>query len=85
MQQAKQAQQPSESQHQNNVLSIETPLSVTVARQQIPLAQVLGLTPGTILRFDKPCTEPLSIEVVGKEVAKGQAVKVGERMGVRIS
>lgn len=74
-----------DSQHQNNVLSIETPVSVTVARQQVPLGEVLGITPGAILRFDKRCTEPLSIEVAGKEVATAKAVTLGERMGVRIS
>lgn len=71
--------------HEMNVLSIETPVSLTIAHKTLALSQVLDIAPGTLLRFDKSCLEPLSAEVAGKEVAKATAVQIGDQIGFRVA
>ena len=68
-----------------NVLSIQTPISVTVARKSMPVSEILELVPGAILRFEKRCSDPLVLEADGKRIARAKAVTVGDRMGVRIA
>lgn len=68
-----------------NVLSIRTPVSVTVVRKSVPVSEILNLVPGAILRFDKRCSDPLVLEADDKPIAEAKAVTVGDRMGVRIA
>ena len=67
-----------------SVLEIDTTASVVLARKSISLEEVLSLTSGTMLPFEKGCDEPLVLEVGKKEVALGEAVKVGDKFGLRI-
>ena len=66
------------------LLRVPLRLSVTLARRKQPVEQILQLTPGAILQFDKSCEEPLELEVAGRVIAQGEAVKVGEVFGLRI-
>ncbi len=66
------------------LLRVPLKLSVTLARRKQPVGQILQLTPGAILQFDKSCEEPLDLEVAGRVIAQGEAVKVGEVFGLRI-
>ena len=68
-----------------SLLRIKVPVVVTLAKNRQPLGRIMELGPGAILQFDKPCDEPLDLEVGGKAVAAGEAVKVGDKFGIRIS
>jgi flagellar motor switch protein FliN/FliY len=68
-----------------SLLRIRVPLNVTLASTRQPISRILEIGPGTILQFGKPCDEPLSLSVGGCEVAVGEAVKVGEKFGLRIT
>ena len=37
-----------------------------------------------MLTFDAHCDEPLTLEAGGKPIAKGDAVKIGDKFGLRI-
>ncbi len=70
-----------------NVLSalrVMVPVSVHLAGKKIKLAEVIDLGPGSIITFDKACDAPLEVSIGGRPVATGEAVKVGERFGVRV-
>lgn len=70
-----------------NVLSalrVLVPVSVNLAGKKAPLRDVVELGPGSIITFDKPCDDPLEVTVGGRPFAQGDAVKVGERFGVRL-
>jgi len=70
-----------------NVLSalrVTVPVSVNLAGKKIKLAEVIDLGPGSIITFDKACDAPLEVSIGGRPVATGEAVKVGERFGVRV-
>jgi flagellar motor switch/type III secretory pathway protein FliN len=68
-----------------SLLRINVPLVVTLASRKQPVARILDLGPGSILQFDKPCDELLEIEVGGRCIARGEAVKVGDKFGIRIA
>lgn len=68
-----------------SLLKIRVPVVVTLARKTQPLGRVLELGPGSIIQFDKSYEEVLDLDVGGRPVATGQAVKVGEKFGLRIN
>ncbi|WP_237607456.1 FliM/FliN family flagellar motor C-terminal domain-containing protein [Roseimaritima sediminicola] len=70
--------------HRDHVLNLKAPVSVTLARKRLALDGVLNIVPGTMLMFDKTCDEPLELEVGGHPLATGEAVKIGDKFGLRI-
>lgn len=68
-----------------SLLHIQVPVTVTLAAQKLPVSRILELGPGAILMFEKSCEELLELEVAGKRIAQGEAVKVGDKFGIRIS
>src|SRR2546421_2871381 len=68
-----------------SLLRIEVPVVVTLAKTRQPVSRVLELAPGTILHFSKAFDEPLTVSVSGCDVAVGEAVKVGDKFGLRIA
>lgn len=78
------AQGTEHDQFANAVLSIKTPVSVTLARKKCSLERIIELVPGAMLSFDSHCDEPLILEAGGKEIATGETVKIGDKFGLRI-
>lgn len=68
-----------------SLLRIEVPVIVTLARKRQKLSRVLELGPGSIIHFDKSCEEMLDLDVADRRVATGEAVKVGDKFGLRIN
>lgn len=69
---------------QNRVLGIDTTAAVVLATKKISLAEVLSLTSGTMLPFEKGCDEPITLEIGKQKIAAGEAVKVGDKFGMRV-
>jgi flagellar motor switch protein FliM len=68
-----------------NIDDVPVQIVVELGRTNIPIADVLGLVVGSVLRLEKPAGEDLDIFVNGRLIARGEAVVVGERFGVRIT
>jgi flagellar motor switch/type III secretory pathway protein FliN len=68
-----------------SLLRVQVPVVVSLAESQRPLKKVLELSPGSIIQFTKPCDEPLTLSVGNREIAVGEAVKVGDKFGLRIT
>jgi flagellar motor switch/type III secretory pathway protein FliN len=68
-----------------SLLHIQVPVTVALASQRLPLKRILELGPGSLLQFEKSCEELLELEVNGHRVAVGEAVKVGDKFGIRVS
>src|SRR5687768_6865111 len=71
--------------YSRSLLKIKVPVTVTLASERQPLSRILELGPGAIIQFEKSCEEQLEMEVNGEKVAVGEAVKVGDKFGIRIS
>ncbi|MBI2901666.1 MAG: flagellar motor switch protein FliM [Planctomycetes bacterium] len=68
----------------DHILSLPVSATVVLAEKPVPLRFVLGLRPGDIIEFDKGVETPLDFEVTGRKIARGTAVKMGERFGIQI-
>jgi flagellar motor switch/type III secretory pathway protein FliN len=71
--------------YSRSLLKIRLPLVVKLACSKQPLGRILELGPGSIIQFDKSCEETLTLEIGDQEIALGEAVKVGEKFGLRIT
>ncbi len=67
-------------------LLMEIPLQVTVelGRAKITVENLLRLTQGSVVELNRVTGEPLDIYVNNRLVARGEAVVVKEKFGVRI-
>jgi len=68
-----------------SLLRIKVPVVVTLAEKRQPLGRIVELGPGSIIQFDKSCEEMLEMDVGERPVATGEAVKVGDKFGLRIT
>jgi len=68
-----------------SLLRIKVPVVVTLAEKRQRLSRIVELGPGSIIQFDKSCDEMLELEVGNQAVACGEAVKVGDKFGLRIT
>ncbi len=66
---------------------LDIPLEVTVelGRARMLLKDLLQIGEGSIIELEKLAGEPLEILVNNKLVARGEAVVVNEKFGIRIS
>jgi flagellar motor switch protein FliN len=66
------------------LLAIRVPVTVRLAERQMPIEKVLGLTVGAIIEFDRHADSDLDLVVSNMPIGVGNAVKCGERFGLRV-
>jgi flagellar motor switch protein FliN/FliY len=68
-------------------LLLDVPLEVTVqlGRTRMTIQELLSLGPGSVVELDKVAGEPLDIIINDRLVARGEAVVVNDKFGVRIT
>ncbi|HET6880215.1 MAG TPA: FliM/FliN family flagellar motor switch protein [Pirellulales bacterium] len=68
-----------------SLLRIKVPVIVTLAAKKQPIGRIVELGPGSIIQFDKSCEEMLEMHVNDQLVGQGEAVKVGDKFGIRLT
>ncbi|MCK5517537.1 MAG: flagellar motor switch protein FliN [Desulfobulbaceae bacterium] len=65
----------------------DIPLQVTVevGRSKILLKDLLKMDEGYVIELDKLAGDPLDLYVNSKLIARGEAVMVGEKFGIRLT
>jgi flagellar motor switch protein FliN len=71
--------------HARGLLKVCVPLQVTLASQRKSVQEIIELGPGSIVKFDKTCDQPLELMIGNRPLAHGEVVKVGDKFGLRIS
>jgi flagellar motor switch protein FliN len=69
----------------NFVLDVPVEVTIELGRKSMRIADVLKVGPGSVLELDKVSGEPLDIYVNNRLIARGEAVVIGERYGVRLT
>jgi flagellar motor switch protein FliN len=67
------------------VMDVPVELTVELGRKHVRIGEVLRLGPGSVLELNKVNGEPLDIYVNNRLIARGEAVVVGERYGIRLT
>jgi flagellar motor switch protein FliN/FliY len=68
-----------------SILKLEVPLIVVIATRMMPMKDVVNVTPGSIIELPKLADEELELLVNNKRIGSGNAVKVGENFGIRVT
>lgn len=71
--------------YSRSLLRIELPVRVVLASKKENLNNIVELASGSIIKFDKACDEMLHLQVGEQKIAVGEAVKVGDKFGIRVS
>lgn len=67
------------------LMDVKMPVSIELGRTEMPISEILGLGPGSVVELDKLAGEPVDLLVNNKVVARGEVVVVDENFGVRIT
>lgn len=71
--------------YSRSLLRVRVPVVVTLASERQPIHRILEIAPGSIIQFDKSCEEMLQLAVADRVIAEGEAVKIGDKFGLRIT
>ena len=65
----------------------EVPLqvSVDVGRARILLKDLLQMGEGYVVELDKMAGEPLDLFINGRLIARGEAVRIGDKFGIKLT
>ncbi len=69
----------------NLILDIPLKVSVELGRTKMPVSDLLNLTQGSVIELGKLAGEPMEVYVNDKLIARGEAVVVNEKFGVRLT
>ncbi|SKA82940.1 flagellar motor switch protein FliN [Desulfobaculum bizertense] len=67
------------------ILDIPLTVSAELGRTKLLINELLQLGQGSVIELNKLAGEPLEIHVNGKLVARGEAVVINEKFGVRLT
>ena len=67
------------------ILDVTLQVTVEVGRARMTIQDLLQLGQGSVVELEKLAGEPLDIYINGKSVARGEAVIVNEKFGVRLT
>jgi flagellar motor switch protein FliN len=67
------------------VMDVPVEVTIELGRKTAQIGEVLKLGPGSILELSKANGEPLDVYVNNRLIARGEAVVVGERYGIRLT
>ncbi len=60
-------------------------VSVEIGRVRMPIGDILALGPSSVIELTKASNEPLDVRINGVLVARGEAVVVNDRFGIRLT
>lgn len=67
------------------ILDIPLKVSVELGRTRMPVKELINLAQGSVIELNKLAGEPLEVYVNDKLIARGEAVVVNEKFGVRLT
>ena len=78
-------EEPQDTRRLELLLDVPLDLAVELGRARMSIQELLALGPGSVVELDKVAGEPLDILVNNRLVARGEAVVVNDKFGIRIT
>ena len=75
----------SRSERVRRIMQMRVPVIVQLAERVLPLRDVMKLAPGSIVEFDRTVDAELDLLVNNRHIGRGEAIKVGEHFGLRVT
>jgi len=85
MENKKQLQPVGEVKNLEFLLDIPLQISVEVGRTRLLIKELLEMQEGSVVELDKLAGEPLDVYVNSRLIARGEAVLVNEKFGIRLT
>ncbi len=76
---------PADERNLQLILDIPLKVSVELGRTKMPVSELLTLGQGSVIELSKLAGEPMEVLVNDKLIARGEAVVVNEKFGVRLT
>lgn len=76
---------PDRAQRLARLINVPVPVIVKLAEKKIELGQLMAMGPGAIVMFEKSCEDLLDLYVNNQLYCRGEAVKIGEKFGIKIN
>jgi flagellar motor switch protein FliN/FliY len=76
---------PEKDRNLNLILDIPLRVTVELGRTKMPVNELLNLTQGSVIELNKLAGEPMEVYVNDKMIARGEAVVINEKFGVRLT
>jgi flagellar motor switch protein FliN/FliY len=67
------------------VLDVKVQITVQLGSCELPMREVLALTPGAVLQLRQQAKDPIGLYVNGKLIAYGEVVVVEDNFGIKIT
>lgn len=67
------------------VLDVKVKVTVQLGSCQLPMREVLELTPGTVIQLNQHASDPVGLYVNDKLIAYGEVVVVEDSFGIKIT
>lgn len=64
---------------------IELQAAVELGRTELPIGEILGLRPGSVVELDKALGDPVELVVKDRVIARGEVVLVEDAFGLRVT
>ena len=66
------------------LLDVPVVMTVEVGRKSLAIKDLLSLTPGAVVTFDRSVTEPMDVMINGTLIARGEVVSADGKFGLRL-
>ncbi|MCP4452088.1 MAG: FliM/FliN family flagellar motor switch protein [Planctomycetes bacterium] len=67
------------------LLDMDVPVTVAVGQTELSIQKLLRLGPGTVIKLDKPISEPVDLYIKDAKFATGQVVVVEDKFAIKIT
>jgi flagellar motor switch protein FliN len=67
------------------VLDVKVQVTVQLGSCELPMREVLALSPGAVLQLRQQAKDPVGLYVNGKLIAYGEVVVVEDNFGIKIT
>lgn len=67
------------------VLDVKVKLTVKLGSCQLPMKDILEMSPGTVIQLDQHARDPVGLYVNDKLIAHGEVVVVEDAFGIKIT
>jgi flagellar motor switch protein FliN/FliY len=76
---------PTQDDRLNIVLDVKVQLTVRLGSCQLPMREVLELSPGAVIQLNQRASDAVGLYVNDKLIARGEVVVLEENFGIKIT